>query len=150
MADMPPGLLQAARERPQERFVECCDCGTWKQVLPGQSHPWCGCGSDQFDWGNELPYHPERGSQAGDGARQQLADASRAAAAAPAPMDPRVAALLASPCLYERTGDIKDVNTLLVNVGALRAALNALGHAEPDAPAPVDAVARRRREGQRP
>jgi hypothetical protein len=34
--------------------------------------------------------------------------------------------LLSSPTLYERTGDVKDANTMLVNRGELRAALDVI------------------------
>ena len=42
-----------------DRFAQCSDCGSWKKMIPGNHHPWCSCGSDRFDWGNELPYDPE-------------------------------------------------------------------------------------------
>lgn len=34
-------------------FVDCNYCGIENKIQIGNHHPWCPCGSDSFDWGNE-------------------------------------------------------------------------------------------------
>lgn len=52
---LPPLPPQSAAER----WVMCMGCGSWKKLVPGNHHPWCGCGSDVFNWGDERDRNPE-------------------------------------------------------------------------------------------
>lgn len=45
--------------QPPERWVQCMACCTWKKIEPGNHHPWCGCGCDIFQWGDERDRNPE-------------------------------------------------------------------------------------------
>lgn len=38
---------------PNRWWVRCAECGRWKDVVPGNHHPYCGCGSDNFRWDDE-------------------------------------------------------------------------------------------------
>lgn len=45
--------------QPAGSYYRCLDCGSWPFVKKGNHHPWCGCGSDRFDWGDERKEKPE-------------------------------------------------------------------------------------------
>jgi hypothetical protein len=40
--------------------VDCNYCGAEQRIERGNHHPWCACGSDDFDWGNERLVVPEK------------------------------------------------------------------------------------------
>lgn len=48
----------AQPEHLRDFFYTCNHCGEETLVQSGNHHPWCACGSDNFDWGNERPAHP--------------------------------------------------------------------------------------------
>ena len=56
VADFKAALAQP--EHLRDFFYTCNHCGAEKLVQNGNHHPWCACGSDNFDWGNERPAHP--------------------------------------------------------------------------------------------
>ena len=53
---------QMAADKLQEHwrdyFVNCKHCGKEKLIQRGNHHPWCACGSDEFDWGNQRLAQP--------------------------------------------------------------------------------------------
>ena len=56
----------AQPEHLRDFFYTCNHCGEETLVQSGNHHPWCACGSDDFDWGNERPAHPAKKAMAAD------------------------------------------------------------------------------------
>jgi hypothetical protein len=46
------------QEHWRDYFVNCKHCGKEKLIQRGNHHPWCACGSDEFDWGNQRLAQP--------------------------------------------------------------------------------------------
>jgi hypothetical protein len=57
-----PAKRRMAADKLQEHwrdyFVNCKHCGKEKLIQRGNHHPWCACGSDEFDWGNQRLAQP--------------------------------------------------------------------------------------------
>ena len=55
--------MSVYKEQPEDLsdfFYTCNHCGAEKLVQSGNHHPWCACGSDNFDWCNGRPAHPSQ------------------------------------------------------------------------------------------